>query len=98
MECRAGESPAYSPLTKGEDLIDRGPGLLLFLGICVGSWGLTRWLSNRIESLIETKAVLQLDIKEQRQTVEGGVPNSGTASQEGVAPATRSASRPERTG
>ena len=33
-------------------------GVCLFLGICVGSWGLTRWLSNSIENLIETKAVL----------------------------------------
>ena len=47
-----------------------GVGLLLFLGICGGSWGLTRWLSNNIQNLIETKAELQLDIKEQRQTVE----------------------------
>ena len=45
-------------------------GVCLFLGICVGSWGLTRWLSNSIENLIETKAVLQMEIKEQRRTVE----------------------------
>ena len=45
-------------------------GVCLFLGILVGSWGLTRWLSNSIESLIKTKAVLQVEIKEQRQTVE----------------------------
>ena len=45
-------------------------GVCLFLGICVGSWGLTRWLSNSIENLIETKAVFQVEIKEQRRTVE----------------------------
>ena len=45
-------------------------GVCLFLGICVGSWGLTRWLSNSIENLIETKAVLQMEIKEQRRSVE----------------------------
>ena len=45
-------------------------GVCLFLGICVGSWGLTRWLSNSIENLIETKAVFQVEIEEQRRTVE----------------------------
>ena len=27
-------------------------GVCLFLGICVGSWGLTRWYSNNIQNLI----------------------------------------------
>ena len=45
-------------------------GVCLFLGILAGSWGLTRWLSNSIENLIETKAVFQVEIKEQRRTVE----------------------------
>ena len=44
--------------------------MCLFLGILAGSWGLTRWYANQIQSLIETKAVLQVEIKEQRQTVE----------------------------
>ena len=38
-------------------------GVCLFLGILAGSWGLTRWLSNSIENLIETKAVFQVEIK-----------------------------------
>ena len=33
-------------------------GLLLFLGICGGSWGLTRWYSNQIQNLIERRAAL----------------------------------------
>ena len=45
-------------------------GVCLFLGILAGSWGLTRWYANQIQSLIGTKAVLQVEIKEQRQTVE----------------------------
>ena len=44
-------------------------GVCLFLGILAGSWGLTRWYANHIQSLIETKAVLQVEIKEQRRTV-----------------------------
>ena len=45
-------------------------GVCLFLGILAGSWGLTRWLSNNIQNLIETKAVFQVEIEEQRRTVE----------------------------
>ena len=45
-------------------------GVCLFLGILAGSWGLTRWYANQIQSLIETQAVLQVEIKEQRRTVE----------------------------
>ena len=33
-------------------------GLLLFLGICGGSWGLTRWYSNQIQNLIERRDAL----------------------------------------
>ena len=39
-------------------------GVCLFLGILAGSWGLTRWYANHIQSLIETRAVLQVEIKE----------------------------------
>ena len=45
-------------------------GVCLFLGILAGSWGLTRWYANQIQSLIETKAVLEFEIQEARQTVE----------------------------
>ena len=45
-------------------------GVCLFLGILVGSWGLTRWYSNHLQDLIETKAAFQVEIEEQRQTVE----------------------------
>ena len=45
-------------------------GLSLFLGILGGSWGLTRWLSNDIESLFQTRAELAVEIKEQQRTVE----------------------------
>ena len=45
-------------------------GVMLFLGICVGSWGLTRWLSSNIQNLIETRAELQAEIEEQRRSVE----------------------------
>ena len=30
-------------------------GVCLFLGILAGSWGLTRWYANQIQSLIETR-------------------------------------------
>ena len=45
-------------------------GVCLFLGILAGSWGLTRWLSNNIENLIKTKAVIDIDIQEARQTLD----------------------------
>ena len=45
-------------------------GVCLFLGICVGSWGLTRWYANQIQSLIETRAALEIEIQEARQTIE----------------------------
>ena len=34
-------------------------GVCLFLGILAGSWGLTRWYANQIQSLIETRAALE---------------------------------------
>ena len=45
-------------------------GLSLFLGILGGSWGLTRWLSSDIKSLLETRGALSAEIKEQQRTVE----------------------------
>ena len=45
-------------------------GVCLFLGILVGSWGLTQWLSSNIQSLIQTRVALEIDIQEARQTIE----------------------------
>ena len=45
-------------------------GVCLFLGILAGSWGLTRWYANQIQSLIETRAALEFEIQEARQTIE----------------------------
>ena len=45
-------------------------GLSLFLGILGGGWGLTRWLSNDIESLFKTRDELTVEIDEQQRTVE----------------------------
>ena len=45
-------------------------GVCLFLGILGGSWGLTQWLSSNIQSLIQTRAALQIEIQEARQTSE----------------------------
>ena len=45
-------------------------GVCLFLGILAGSWGLTRWYSNQIQSLIETKALFEFEIQEASQTLE----------------------------
>ena len=45
-------------------------GVCLFLGILGGSWGLTRWYSNHIQSLIQTRSALEFEIQEARQTIE----------------------------
>ena len=45
-------------------------GVCLFLGILAGSWGLTRWYANQIQSLIETRAGLDFEIQEAQQTLE----------------------------
>ena len=45
-------------------------GVCLFLGILAGSWGLTQWLASDIQSLIQTRIVLRIDIEEARQTIE----------------------------
>ena len=44
-------------------------GLSLFLGISGGSWATTHWLSTRIENRIYTLAVLNVDIKQARETL-----------------------------
>ena len=46
-------------------------GLSLFLGISLGSWALTRWLSAGIQSRIETRATLDFQIEEARETLAG---------------------------
>jgi len=44
-------------------------GLILFLTISGGSWGLTRWLSAGIQSRIETRATLDVQIEDARETL-----------------------------
>ena len=44
-------------------------GLSLFLGISGGSWATMHWLSASIESRIETVAVLNVNIKQARETL-----------------------------
>ena len=44
-------------------------GLSLFLGISSGSWATMQWLSASIESRIRTVAVLNVDIKQARETL-----------------------------
>ena len=44
-------------------------GLSLFLGISGGSRAMTHWLSASIESRIETVALLNVDIKQTRETL-----------------------------
>ena len=46
-------------------------GLSLFLGISLGSWVLTGWLSAGIQSRIETRATLDVRIDEARTTLAG---------------------------
>ena len=45
-------------------------GLMFFLGMVGGSWGLMGWLSNSIESHIRTRAALQAEIESQEKTIE----------------------------
>ena len=45
-------------------------GTCLFLGILAGSWGLTRWYANQIQSLIQTREALEFEIQEASQTLE----------------------------
>ena len=50
-------------------LLPAATSLSLFLVLCGGSWGTMRWLSMRIESQLQTLAVLNVDIKEARETL-----------------------------
>ena len=47
-----------------------GVGLLIFLGIFVGSWGLTQWLSSSVESHIEARAAIRLEIEQEQRTLD----------------------------
>ena len=47
-----------------------GVGLLIFLGIFVGSWGLTQWLSSSVESHIEARTTIRLEIEQEQRTLE----------------------------
>ena len=46
-------------------------GLLIFVAVSGGSWGLMHWLSTGIQSRIETRAVLDVQIEEARETLAG---------------------------
>ena len=45
-------------------------GLMFFLGMVGGSWGLMGWLLNSIESHIRRRAALQAEIESQEKTIE----------------------------
>ena len=45
-------------------------GVCLFLGILVGSWGLTRWYSNNIQSLIQRRAALTRQIEREQTRLD----------------------------
>ena len=47
-----------------------GVGLLIFLGIFVGSWGLTQLLSSSVESHIEARAAIRLEIEQEQRTLD----------------------------
>ena len=47
-----------------------GVGLLIFLGIFVGSWGLTQLLSSSVESLIEARTAIRLEIEQEQGTLD----------------------------
>ena len=44
-------------------------GLMIFIGISGGSWGLMHWLATRVQDRIETLAALDLQIEEARDTL-----------------------------
>ena len=44
-------------------------GLLIFLGICVGSWGLTQWYAIQIHNLIERRDALTVQHNERRDAM-----------------------------
>ena len=45
-------------------------GLLIFLGICVGSWGLTRWYAIQIQNLIERRDAMRLQVERQQTLLD----------------------------
>ena len=45
-------------------------GLLIFLGICVGSWGLTQWYAIQIQSLIERRDAMRLQVERQQTLLD----------------------------
>ena len=47
-----------------------GVGLLIFLGIFVGSWGLTQLLSSSVESHIEARTAIRLEIEQEQRTLD----------------------------
>ena len=50
-------------------LLPAAAGLSLFLVICGGSWGTMLWLSMRIESQLQTLAILDVDVEQARRTL-----------------------------
>ena len=50
-------------------LLPAAAGLSLFLVICGGGWGTMRWLSMRIESQLQTLAILSVDIEQASETL-----------------------------
>ena len=44
-------------------------GLLIFLGICVGSWGLTQWYAIQIQNLIERRDALTIQYNESQDAM-----------------------------
>ena len=47
-----------------------GVGLLIFLGIFVGSWGLTQLLSSSVENHIEARTAIRLEIEQEQRTLD----------------------------
>ena len=45
-------------------------GLLIFLGICVGSWGLTQWYAIQIQNLIERRDAMRLQVERQQTLLD----------------------------
>ena len=45
-------------------------GLLIFLGICVGSWGLTQWYAIQIQNLIERQDAMRLQVERQQTLLD----------------------------
>ncbi len=50
-------------------LVPAAAGLSLFLVICGGGWGTMRWLSASIEDRLQTRAILDVDIEQARETL-----------------------------